>query len=278
MIPPLPSVKADGTPYEREDNVLDCIARNTGVPEPIRIAEVPRMPSEALTFFSRHTDRSSREFWERVFRELIRRAGYIIYQTFRGLDEPGATDLMLQVEARVMEMIVKPKPSPAYDLFEIRFVQAVEMVALGALRVHLRSPLGALRGRAATQLDDDGDEIPFEVLLEGGAGPHDLLLVLRDRKRRHRLLRMACQAVPDRRHLRAAILRWGYDWPITAKNPDERCLTRHFGVSKRHMLRWLAGAMNAMTAALANEPEMREAKQQQLREVMREAVAKGGRR
>lgn len=36
--------------------------------------------------------------------------------------------------------------------------------------------------------------------------------------------------------------------------------------------------MNAMTAALANEPEMREAKQQQLREVMREAVAKGGRR
>ena len=40
---------------------------------------------------------------------------------------------------------------------------------------------------------DDGDEMerPLEVLLEGGPGPEDLLLVLRDSKRRHELLRKA---------------------------------------------------------------------------------------
>ena len=88
--------------------------------------------------------------------------------------------------------------------------------------------------------------------------------MLREQERRHQLLRKACQAVPDRRHLKAAILHWGYDWPITSKNRNERSLTRHFGVSEAQMHRWLDGAMKAMRAALLDEPEMYETQPQRV--------------
>lgn len=259
-ITPLRSVKADGTPYTRPDNVLDSIAYYLGVPESVRVADAPRMPSEALVYFIRSTDRSSRAFYDRLFRELIRRAAGVIWKTFRGLDVSDATDLSMRVEASVMQTIVEPKPSRTADLLEIRFAQTVETAALDALRVHMRSPLGALRQDAAAQYDDEGDEMdrPLEMLPSGGPCPERLLLVLHDRNRRHQLLRMACRAVPDRRHLKAAILRWGYGWPITSSDPNQRSLTRQFGVSEAHMHRWLDGAMKAMREALANEPEMRE--------------------
>ena len=76
--------------------------------------------------------------------------------------------------------------------------------------------------------------------------------------------RLACRAVPDRRHLKAAILYWGYGWPITSGDPNQRSLTRQFGVSERQMHRWLDGAMKAMREALANEPEMIAAAQDKL--------------
>jgi len=260
-IRPLRSLKADGTPYTRPDNVLDSIAYYQGVPESVRVADAPRMPSEALAYFIRNTDRSSRAFYDRLFRELSKRAAGVIHESIRGLPAFDAADLSARVGTRVMQMIVNPEPSRKSDLLEVHFRQAVEGEAFDALRVHMRSPLGALRQAAAAQYDDEGDEMerPLEVLLPSGPGPEHMLLVLRDRDRRHQLLRMACRAVPDRCHLKAAILRWGYDWPIESNDPNQRSLVRQFGVSKRTMIRWLDGAMKAMREALANEPEMRAA-------------------
>ena len=269
-IKPLTSRKADGTAYEREDNVLDCIARYQGVPESVRISEAPRMPSEALMYFIRNTDSKSGAFYDRLFQQLSGRAGRVIHKTFRGLDPSDAKELSMQVQSQVMQLIIDTKPSPAAELFEIRFDQAVETTALQALRVYMRSPMGALRGKLAIQLDEEGDEMerPLEVFLAGGPGPEDVLLVLREQERRHQLLRKACQAVSDRRHLKAAILHWGYDWPITSKNRNERSLTRHFGVSEAQMHRWLDGAMKAMRAALLDEPEMYETQPQRVAEVL----------
>src|SRR5437762_2015967 len=104
-IRPLESVKADGTQYGRSDNVLDCIARYQGLPESIRISDVPEMPSEALVYFIREADRNNRAFYDRLFRELIRRAAGVIHKTTRGLDSFDARDLSLGVEARVMKLI-----------------------------------------------------------------------------------------------------------------------------------------------------------------------------
>jgi hypothetical protein len=269
-IKPLTSRKADGTAYEREDNVLDCIALYQGVPESVRIAAVPKMPSEAQTYFIRNTARKSRAFYDLLFQQLTRRSAHVIHETIRGVDKFDANDLSIQILSRVMQLIVNPKPSPTADLLEIRFAQAVETIAVDALRVYMRSPLGALRGRPAAQLDDEGDEMerPLEAFLTGAPGPEDLLLVLRGQGRRHELLRKACRAVTDRRYLKAAILRWGYDWPISSKNPNERSLSRHFGVSEKQIDRWLASAMTAMRAALASEPEMIEAQAQRLLEAI----------
>jgi len=261
-IKPLRSVKADGTPYTRPDNVLDSIAHYQGVPESVRVADAPRMPSEALVYFIHNTDRSSRAFYDRLFRELSKRATGVIHESIRGLPKFDAVDLSARVGTRVMEMIVNPQPSRKSDLLEVHFRQTVEGEAFDALRVHMRSPLGALRQDAAAQYDDDGDAMdrPLEMLPSVGPCPGDLLLVLRHRNRRHQLLRIACRAVPDRRHLKAAILRWGYGWPITSSDPKQRSLTRQFGVSEAQMHRWLDDAMKAMREALANEPEMIAAK------------------
>jgi hypothetical protein len=258
QIRPLRSVKADGTEYTHPDNVLNRLAYYQSVPESVRFAEVSRMPSEVQVYFIRNTDRNCREFWERLFRELSRRAARIIHESLRGLPPFDAADLSARVEDRVMKRILNPNPSRNSDLLEIRFAQVVEGEALDALRVYMRSPLGALRGQSSAQFDDDGDEIerPLEELLTSGPGPESNLLVFRDRKRRHQLLRIACRAVPDRRHLKAAILRWGYDWPITSSDRNQRSLTRQFGVSEAQMHRWLDGAMKTMREALANEPEM----------------------
>jgi hypothetical protein len=282
-IKPLTCRRANGTLYKREDDVLDCIAHFLGVPESVRIANVPRMPSEVQVYFIRNTERNSRTFYDRLFGELTRRAAHPIHESIRGVDRFDAQDLSMQIESCVMQLIVNPRPTATADLLEIRFVQAVETVALQTLRIYLRSPQGALRGRPATQLDDDGDETerPLEVFLTGGLGPEDLLLTLRNLGRRHELLRQACRAVPDRRHLKAAILRWGYDWPVTSRNPNERSLTRHFGVSEAQMHRWLESAMTAMRHALAEEPEMIEAQTAQLleaidHEITRAEATKGG--
>jgi hypothetical protein len=270
-IKPLASTKADGTPYERPVNAVNCVARYLGVPESVRITDAPRMPSEALGYFIRNTEWSSRGFYERLFQELLKRVTRIIHETTRGLPEFDAADLTGRVAAHVMEMIVSPEPTRRSEMFEVHFRRAVEAEALDALRVHMRAPLGALRLDAAEQVDDDGDAVerPLEELVSSGApGPEDTLLVLHDTNRRHQLLRTACRAVPNRLHLKAAILRWGYDWPIESSNPKQRSLVRQFGVSKRTMIRWLDGAMKAMRAALAMEPEMIEAQTQRLMEAI----------
>jgi hypothetical protein len=144
-IKPLRSVKADGTPYTRPGNVLVSIAYYQGVPESVRIADAPRMPSEALVYFIHNTDRSSRAFYDRLFRELSRRTAGVIHESFRGLPAFDAVDLSGRVGTRVMEMIVNPQPARKSDLLEVHFRQTVEGEALDALRVYMRSPLGALR-------------------------------------------------------------------------------------------------------------------------------------
>ncbi|HEY2383282.1 MAG TPA: hypothetical protein VGK48_19065 [Terriglobia bacterium] len=261
-IRPLESLKADGTRYTHPDPILESIAYYQSVPESIRIAEADRMPSETQTYFIRTTDRSGRVFYERLFQNLSRGAIRVIHQTIRGLPELDAADLTARVGAHVMEMIVKPKPSRKCELLEVHFRRAVEGEALDALRVHLRSPLGGLRRDLAAEYDDDGDEMerPLEMLPGNGPGPEGFFLILRDRNRRHQLLRIACRAVPDRRHLKAAVLRWGYGWPVTSRDRDQPSLMRHFAVSEAQMHRWLDGAMKAMREALENEPEMIQAR------------------
>jgi|SRR5579883_1047218 len=283
-IPPLQSKKADGAHYKHPDNVLEAIAWCRSVPESLRIAEVPRLPSEALVNQFRGTSPSNRAFWDRLFRELSRRATGIIYETLRGLPESEADDLVRRVVARVMERIANRTASRNGDLLEIRFKQVVRGEAVDALRAHLRSPLGALRRDVATHYDDDGDEMerPLEEIVASDQPGPEELLILRHGNRRHQLLRMACQAVADRQHLKAAVLRWGYDWPITSNDPQKPSLTRHFGVSESQMRRWLDGAMDAMRRALAKEPEMlaalrarmEEPSEEQLEKLMR--AVKGG--
>jgi hypothetical protein len=150
-IKPLTSRKADGTLYKREDNVLDCIGRYQGVPESVRISEAPRMPSGAQVYFIRNTDPKSRGFYERLFQQLAGHAGRVIHKALRGLNRTDAKELSMQVETRVMQLILDTTPSPAAELLEIRFDQAVEAMAIDALRVYMRSPLGALRGQPAIQ-------------------------------------------------------------------------------------------------------------------------------
>jgi hypothetical protein len=78
----------------------------------------------------------------------------------------------------------------------------------------------------------------------------DILLNLQDENRRHQLLRKACNAVKDRRHLEAVILHYGHGIPITSKQRGKPNLEHRFRQPPRKIKYWIAMGLEQMRAAL----------------------------
>jgi hypothetical protein len=171
-----------------------------------RLANLSRWPSETITYFVVRTPRGDEQAFAGMILELVRRGIRTARRELRGMDRAAARDIIEDVEGRLLELLLTKQPSLKRDFLEMSFAKAVELYALNRVRDYLRSPLG---GRAAFPKhgDEDGDRLePLELLPSGDPGPHDALLRLQDTKERHRLLRIACQAVKDRWILKALIL------------------------------------------------------------------------
>lgn len=250
-VEPLKSLWTDGKRLKRPPYVDQEIARLMALSQSGRIAELREARPETIVYFIRRCPPTYRWFYEPLFVELDRRIAGTARTAVRGLDRFSATDIVLKVQQRVLDLIFTKQPSRRSDFLEIAFHRIVEARALDALRSHLRSPFGPRRIAPGVP-DDDGVEIerPVELLLDEGPGPEELLLKLREDNERHQLLAIASKAVKSRRHLIAVILHYGYDWPITASDPKIACLTRQFGVDERQIRYWLDTAMRQMREAL----------------------------
>ena len=252
-VPPLASKKGDGTPYERTAATLASIVHFRALPESVRLAEVAGQPTEALVHFIRQEMPMNAVLFSRIVQEISRRGTEIARNVVHGIDRDNARLIAADVDTWILKLVLSREQSPYADFLEVAFGQAAQMWAFNALRNYLRS--ARLNRGEIEHLDDDGNEVrrPLELIADGGPSPEEILLKLRDRNERHRLLRIACQAVPDRRHLKAAILHWGYGWPVTSTDRQQPSLTRHFDVRDRQMWRWLDSAMMAMRVALMGE-------------------------
>jgi hypothetical protein len=269
-VAPLTTKNAAGELLVRPPFVDAAIAVAIPVPESERGRMISRMLTEPLIYFIRRTWRKSETVYAQLYKEISRRATGLFRANTRGLDWREAEDIIVRGEARIMELVLAKEPTAKSDFLEIAFTQMVEKEAYNLLRTYLRAPLGEHRGELSVK-DEDGKEIkrPWEaVVADDSLGPEDLLLHLNDRNERHRLLRRACAAVPNREQLKALIFIFGYDWPLTSADKNKPSIVRHFGVSERTAQRWKEEGMRAMREALAEEIQAHQAR--------KAGAAKGG--
>ena len=222
------------------------------LPESDWIAEAKDVHNETLVFLIRHIRRADEELYSRLLQELGKRIIRLARRWVWGLDRTTVEDVVLKVEIDILETVLVEKPSRNTDFLEIAFAQAVECRTIDALRKHNNSPMSH-RGEIVTDGSDEvGDEIErtIELVPDDGPGPEVILLQLEDEARRPELLRTACNAVKDRRHVEAAILHYGYGWPITSKDPTKSDLERHFQATPGQIKYWIAAALKAMREAI----------------------------
>lgn len=250
-IEPLSSRMPDGTPYRRPAYVDAAIIEGLLMTQAQRLANLQRWPSEAVFHFTLHAPPADEQAYGDMFVELGRRATRTAFSCVRGMDKNVAKEIIKEAEHRVFVLALTKQPSRERDILEVTFAKAVEHDTFNRMKFHLRSNLG---GRAFFQhlKDEDGTEIerPVELIPGTDPGAEVQLLNLKERDLRHRLLRIACQAVPDRMVLRALVLHHGYGWPVKSTDGNISCLCRHFGVPERSMYRMLAEGMAAMRKAL----------------------------
>lgn len=250
-IEPLSSKMPDGKPYQRPAYVEAAIAEGLQMTQAQKLANLRRWPSETVFHFTLHAPRADEEAYGEMFVELGRRATRTAFSCVRGMQKDTAKEIIKEAEHRVFVLVSTKQPSRARDILEVTFAEAVEHYTFDRMKSHLRSNLG---GKAYFQQlkDEDGIEIerPIELIPGTDPGAEVQLLNLKERNLRHQLLRIACQAVPDRMVLRALILHHGYGWPVMSTDGNIPCLCRHFGVPERSMYRLLADGMAAMRKAL----------------------------
>jgi hypothetical protein len=250
-IEPLTSKMPNGSLCRRPEFVDAALAEALKMTQAERLVNLPRWPSEAISYFVMRCPRTDEQAFAEMLQELVKRGIRTARRELRGLDRAVARDILEDVEYRLLELLLSKEPSYKREFLEMSFAKAVELYTLNRIRDYLRSPLGG-RADFTKQEDEDGDAIDLlELLPSGGPGPEYALLRLEDTKERHRLLRVACQAVEDRRILKALILHHGYGWPIESNDPKVSTLVRHFQIGERQIRRWLTEGMRAMRQALS---------------------------
>src|SRR5262249_6722021 len=150
----------------------------------------------------------------RLLEELRKRISGLSRRFVQGLDDLAKEEILSNVEIEILEIVLSKDSSRQTDFLEIAFARAVEKLTIDAIRKYNNSPL-AHRGEIADDAtDEDGDEIerPIELLPDNRPNAQDTLLQLEAGNQRHELLRKACDAVQNPRHLEAIILHYGHGW------------------------------------------------------------------
>jgi hypothetical protein len=241
----LQSLNAKGKDYQRWYDVEAEIQRILHSHESGWIAEAPDLRNESLVFLIRHVREGGREIYGHLLQELMNRIVHMARHWVSGFDEATKDYLLGQIDIEMLKLVLAEKPTRRSDYLEIAFAKALRQLTFNVIRKHSKSPMGR-RGEAipTTDEDDDPEEIerPLDFVPDNGRSPQTLVL-------QADLIRKIKERVQDPRHFEAALLHWGYGWPITSTDPDRDCLTRYFGVSQRHIKYWLEKVMPVMRAA-----------------------------
>ena len=259
QIPPLTFKDADGNLPQRSETVNNEIATAWAFSHSERRKCLPHLQPETLVFFTRATRYFDRDFCGELMLQLGKRTARIVKRYVRGLSEIAAEEILMKVDIQVVELVLAEKPSRKSEFLELSFYGAVKQFTLDAVKSYWRSLMGGKRGwiPAGDETGTDGEAFrrTIELAPDSGPGPEEIFLDLEDRNLRHRMLRKACRAVADRRHLEAVILHFGHGWPILSKDQRKNDLVSHFQATEDQIKGWLRRAMKVMREAVKNGGE-----------------------
>ena len=252
----LASVMPNGKSYERRADVEAEIETVWRLPESEWMAAAQDLQSETLVFLIRRIRGGDEEVAGHLVQELSKRTVRLVERWTSGLGPIAAETIASQVEIEVLELVLGGAPSRQSDFLEVAFRKAVARRTIDAVRKHNNSAMGRRCEIVAGVADHDaGDDIerPLELVVDDRPGPETILLQLQDEALRSEWIRKACDAVKDPRRLEAVILHYGYEWPITSKDPDKPDLARRFNATPRQIKYWIAKALEAMRAAMGDD-------------------------
>ena len=232
------------------------VQRMSRLPQSDWIAEAEDLLNESLVHLSRKTHRVDEEVCGRLMQELSGRTVRIATRWARGFDETTTEEIVLKIEIKIIELVLAETPSPDSDFLELSFATIVKRLTLNAVRSYKRSPLYR-RGQMPVADEDveefDDIERLIKLAADTRAGPEAVIAELEEAARRPELIRKACGAVKDPRHLVAVILHCVYGWPISSSDPEKWDLEVYFDVSPRQIKNWIAKALKTMCKAIGDE-------------------------
>jgi hypothetical protein len=254
-VPALKSSTKDGKRYQRAAYNQEQIAEILSQPPSVWLERAPRLECETLIFLIRRTHGFNDIVCGGLMEELQEQIKKISRRYTRSLDSVDKETVLMNVEIRILERVIQKTKTASrkQEYLEVAFGQEVKRVTLAEIGKLKRTPSGLIDDLCET--DDEGEEIerPIEEVPDYGPGPVDSLLNLDDTNARHRLLRKACEAVPDRDQLHSIVLHYGHDVPISTRERGKPSLTKLFRKKPAKIKYGIEAGMAQMRAALGVE-------------------------
>ena len=249
VIPPLTSCTENGEPYSRREEVeaelLSVLPRAPAE----WIKTMRRLKSESLVFLFRYIRRQDDDVAGRLQAELNVRTMRTGRRWIYGIYKEGTEFILSEVEAEIAALLLAEVPSRQSEYLEMGFGQAVYRHTKNAVERFLNTPFAHQANLAQEGHDEnDGDEIerPLEQIPDGGAVTETEVLWAD-------WVQKTLRFVTHPKHREAIVLRYLRGWPLTDKDPEQSCLTRHFKVSARQIQTWIDIALKQMRDGIIGE-------------------------
>lgn len=249
VIPPLTSRNDDGQLYTRHEAVEEELVSVLPLGPVEWLKRKSRLKSESLVFLNRYIRRKDDETAGRIQEELSHRTLGMAKRWIYGIYKEATEFILSEVEAEIAVLLLAEVPSRQSEYLEIGFGQTVYRHTLNAIARFKNTPL-AHQGKVVQEAYDEngGMEIerPVELVPDDDAGSETKVLWAD-------WLEKALKFVTNPKHREAIILRYLQEWPITSKDPEESCLTRHFKLSARQIQTWIDAALRQMKDGMTGE-------------------------
>lgn len=256
VIPPLTSQTNSREPYRRYEVVEDELRSVLPLCPAEWTKARTRLKSESLIFLSRYIRRHDDHVSGRLQLEINARTVRMAKRWIYGFDKEATEFIASEVEAEIMVLLLAEVPSRQSEYLEIAFGQAVYRHTKNAVDRFKNTPL-AHKGEVvqATSDEDGADEVerPLERIPDRGPGPYERCLENETEALWAAWVQKALRFVSHPKHRETIILRYLKEWPITSKDADQSCLTRHFKVSARQIQNWIETALKQMKKGMMGE-------------------------
>ncbi len=242
----------NGISCERAKTLDEQIAETLQLPQAERIAQVLRLPPEAMVYFIRRKGRADEEFFAALLQELMR---WIVQRArlyVRGLPKSTAEDIVKRVELDCVTLLLDQTGSRDADFLEVSLGVFVDRRTLNVVKAYFSSPWSRRSEFVAAGRDDDDDEIERPIELAPDPRP-DAEAALLESKRLDACMELCTTArgfITNPRAREAVSLHYLEGWPIRSTVRGKDDLVSYFRVSEGRIKRWLAQAMKEMRAGL----------------------------